>query len=97
MSITSDPRTVTRGRVRISPTSTVKRAALIGRVASVEVRPNAPHRGQVVLARIEKVDGMYATARVLHGEYAGQTVRTDAVVYLMPYSYGTWAEAPCVD
>jgi exosome complex RNA-binding protein Csl4 len=94
MSITTDPRTVTRGRVRISPTSTDKRAALIGRVASVEVRPNAPHRGQTVLARIEKVDGMQAVARILHGEYAGRTVRTEAVVYLMPDSYGTWTETP---
>jgi hypothetical protein len=69
MTLTTDPRTVISGRVRVSTTSTVKRDALVGRLACHTIQPEAdPSSRRHVHARIINVTGSAPLARIVWAE-----------------------------
>lgn len=86
MTMTTDPRTVRQGRVAVSMTSTVKRDALVGRIAQHTLRPfaDSTYGTDAVLVRITDVHtDNYPRGVIVTGSYAGRTARLDSVVTLV--------------
>lgn len=82
MALTTDPRTVTSGRVETSATSTAKRDALIGRLARHTVNPTGD-LPVAVTVRITGIDCVWPTGVIVGGEFAGRTTRLGRVVTLV--------------
>lgn len=104
MATTTDPRPLTAGNVRVSPTNAAKRDALIGRFARGELAtfPGAT-TGNVVVGIITTVQGLYPVMTVVEGALTGRTMRLDSTVRLVESTdYRTTraaavlaGEAPC--
>lgn len=68
MTLTTDPRGISAGRVQISNTSTVKRDALVGRRVAVSTYSEGRKVGTV-----ERIEGSYAIVRFPDGRWFRST------------------------
>lgn len=110
MTLTTDPRAVAAGRVRVSNTNRIKRDALIGRAAQFTLYESA-HKGTVVVGTITKFVNGYPILLIHRDKeerrtesLKGRWVRLDSVVHLVdecgtchyssPATAGHWTFCP---